>query len=383
MKLCYLFFLMLVIVQSGCSGMATGWASVRTPPASLTRAPGPTGTPQAEPIDRTPLKVLFAGSLIIPFDGVERAFEAAHPEVDVLMEGHGSIQVIRHITELDDLTDVAVLADYALVPAMMYEKLIPETGEPYSEWIIQFASGEMVLAYTPDSAYAREINVDNWYQIIARDDVRFALSDPRFDACGYRALMVLQLAETYYDRITILENMVMGRFTYPIQTEIGDERMIIHVPELLQPKKNSSLLVRSYSVQLIALLQSGDADYAFEYETVARQHGLSFVKLPAEINLGDPARAASYKQVEVELDFQRYATVRPRFTGEMITYGITIPGNAPNPKLAEAFVAFLLGPEGQAAMEAGGHTIFETFQTDAFDKLPAALRPLCQPLTGE
>jgi ABC-type molybdate transport system substrate-binding protein len=38
--------------------------------------------------ERTQMRVLFAGSLILPFDDLERAFEEQHPDVDVLMEGH-------------------------------------------------------------------------------------------------------------------------------------------------------------------------------------------------------------------------------------------------------------------------------------------------------
>ncbi len=36
------------------------------------------------------LRVLFAGSLIIPFEQVEKEFEALHPDIDVDMEGTAS-----------------------------------------------------------------------------------------------------------------------------------------------------------------------------------------------------------------------------------------------------------------------------------------------------
>ena len=45
--------------------------------------------------------------------------------------------------------------------------------------------------------------------------MRFGLADPRFDAAGYRALMVLQLAEREYDDPYLFEDMLMGRFTTP------------------------------------------------------------------------------------------------------------------------------------------------------------------------
>ena len=347
-------------------------------PTSIpTDTPSPTATLEtSEPIR---LKVLFAGSLIIPLDAVEAAFEAEHPEIDVEMEGHGSIQVIRHITELGDLVDVALLADYSLVPGMMYQQMIPDTDTPFADWTIEFAGNEMVLAYTDDSLYADEIDESNWYQILAREDTRKGLSDPRFDASGYRALMVLQLAENLYQKTTILENVLMGRFTHAITSEEADGMVVIHVPELLQPKDDADVLLRSYSVQLIALLQAGEIDYAFAYKTVAQQHDLPFVELPAEINLGSPEHEADYHQVEVQLDFQRFATVAPRFAGQTIKYGVTIPNNAVHPDAAELFVAFLLGPQGQAVMADSGHPLLAAYHTDSPDSTPATLKDMTTP----
>jgi molybdate/tungstate transport system substrate-binding protein len=352
-------------------------------PVTLPPTP-PNETPAVAPVSPTPtraepvkLKVLFAGSLIIPFDAVERAFEARYPEVDVLMEGHGSIQVIRHITELGHLVDVAALADYSLVPMMMYEKTVPETGQPFADWYVEFATNRMVLAYTDDSAHAGEITVENWPQILARPNVRLGLADPRMDAAGYRALMVLQLAESYHDRITLFENILMGRFTYAIQTLEQDGYTLIRVPEILQTRKDASVLLRSYSVQLIALLQSGEIDYAFEYESVARQHNLRYLELPAEVDLGSESHLAAYQTVQVRLDFQRFATVPPEFTGEVIGYGLTIPNNAPHPDWAAEFIAFLLGPDGKQTMEAAGHPLFDQPRADALERLPSAVRALC------
>jgi molybdate/tungstate transport system substrate-binding protein len=359
----------------------TGSPATETPlPASTAPAlPSATPAPTAMPTEPTELKVLFAGSLIIPFEAVERAFEAHYPGVDVLMEGHGSIQVIRHITELGDLVDVAALADYALVPMMMYQKQNPETGEPFADWYVEFATNRMVLAYTDESAYADEITVENWPQILARRDVRFGLSDPRMDAAGYRALMVLQLAENYFHQITLFENVLMGRFTYAIQTLDEDGLTVIRVPEILQTKKDVNVLMRSYSVQLIALLESGEIDYAFEYETVARQHNLRYLELPDEIDLGSEPHNAEYQAVQVRLDFQRYASVPPVFAGEVIGYGLTTPKNAPHPDWAAKFIAFLLGPEGKQVMEASGHPLFDQPRADILVGLPDEVRALCVP----
>jgi molybdate/tungstate transport system substrate-binding protein len=51
--------------------------------------------------------------------------------------------------------------------------------------------------------------------------------------------------------------------------------------------------------------------------------------------------------------------VKPVFQGERIGYGITIPGNAPHPKDAELFIAFLLSPEGRAIMQQASQPMFD------------------------
>ena len=54
--------------------------------------------------------------------------------MDVLNECHGSIQVIRHVTELHEQIDVVATADYALIPMLMYAVDDPDSGLPYANW---------------------------------------------------------------------------------------------------------------------------------------------------------------------------------------------------------------------------------------------------------
>jgi molybdate/tungstate transport system substrate-binding protein len=326
--------------------------------------------------EKTQMRVLLAGSLLVPFDHLEQAFEEQHPNVDVLMEGHGSIQCVRHVAELDELADVVAVADYALIPMLMYETHDPETGEPYASWTLQFATNQLGLAYTRQSAYSDEISAENWYEVLSRPDVLFGLSDPRFDACGYRGLMATQLAERYYGDDLIFDRVFGQRFTQPIRVQTQDSVDTIVVPEVLQPKEQSGLVMRGSSVRLLGLLESGDLDYGFEYESVSRQHGLEFLALPAEINLSDEAYQENYARVRVGLAFQRFASVNPEFRGRPIAYGLTIPNNAPHPDLAAEFIQFLVGPEGQAVMVGDEHPMIVPPVVDHPESLPDALQPL-------
>ena len=329
------------------------------------------GCGTSEDREEVQLHILLAGSMVIPFGELEEAFEQIHPYIDVLNEGHGSIQVIRHITEIYDEADLAVVADYSLLPMLMYPAQIPDGRGTYANWTISFASNRLGIAYTPDSLYADEINSDNWYQILSRDDVFFGFSDPRFDACGYRTLMLIQLAEDYYSSQGLFHNLVTSNFQAKIRISEADGVTTIKVPELFE-STNKRIKLRGFSVQLLALLESHDIDYAFQYESVARQHGLEFLPLPGQIDLSSVDYASEYSKVRVELDYQRYASVNPEFQGQPIIYGITIPANAPHPEEAIEFIKFLLSSDGQQILA----DVSQPVMTPAVDEaanLPAEL----------
>jgi len=329
------------------------------------------------PAGQTPLVVFCAGSLITPFEALEKAFESQNPDIDVQNEFHGSIQVIRHVTELHEQIDVVATADTALIPMLMYAVNNPDDGQPYANWYIRFAGNRLGIAYTPASAYADEITADNWTEILARPDVRVGIADPRFDAAGYRALMAYSLAQKLYDQPTLFFDQFAGQFRYPINLmPAADGSTIIRVPEVLENRTDAHVIIRGASIQLIALLESGELDYAFEYETVILQHQLNLLALPDELNLGNPDHATDYAQATIQLDFQRFSSVDPVFQGAPISYGITIPTNAPHNTAAVRYLAFLLSPEGRAVMMAAQHPLFEAPTANNYDNLPAALQRL-------
>ncbi len=99
--------------------------------------------------------------------------------------------------------------------------------------------------------------------------------------------------------------------------------------------------------------------------------------LPDEINLGSAEFSENYAHVQVKLDFQRFASVKPVFRGEPIGYGVTIPSNAPHQQAAEQFIAFLLGPDGQAVMEQNYQPSFNPPVCDNQAQMPASLQGLC------
>ncbi len=209
--------------------------------------------------------------------------------------------------------------------------------------------------------------------------MRLGIADPRFDANGYRALMMLKLAEGYYNKPTLFFDAFDGQFTSPVTVEDEGQQAVIHVPEILETKSGARVVMRAYSVQLLPLLESGDIDYAIEYLSVVEQHGLQYVTLPSEVNLGDENLGDLYGKVRVDLDYQRFATVKPSFVRAVITYSLTVPSNAGNPEAASAFVSFLLGPEGQEDHGPVPSAHVRQPRCDNLDAVPGELRGLCTP----
>jgi molybdate/tungstate transport system substrate-binding protein len=326
---------------------------------------------------KTPLPIIVAGSFMVPIEDLEAEFELLHPDVDVQVEGHGSIQVIRQVTELDKEADVLIVADYSLIPMMMYNTTIAGSDEPYADWYLSFATNSLGLAYTNTSKYSGEINQSNWYEILTRPDVIVGISDARVDSCGYRAFMTCQLAESYYNNASIFERLFNDSFTWPVTVSLEDGIQTIHVPEILEPK-GDNLALRGNSVWLMFLLDSAEIDYAFQYRSVAEQHGYSFLELPQEIDLSSEDYAASYGNVMVKMDFQRFGSVQPEFTGEPIIYGLTIPNNAPHPDIAAEFVNFVLSAQGRAILADNYQPPIAPAQTDNSDALPDDIKDLLQ-----
>lgn len=329
-------------------------------------------------VENVELVVLNAGSLVVPFEEIEKQFEALYPHIDVRMEGHGSIQVMRHIMELHDDVDVGIVADDSLVEMLMYHTNVPDTSTPYADWTVQFATNNLGIAYSPRSAYSDEINADNWFDIISRNDVTLGFSDPRIDACGYRTLMLSQLAEDYYGDSYILEKVISNHITSRITaSENEDGVTVISVPEILQPKDKRTFL-RGFSVQLIALLQAEQVDYVFLYESVARQQGFEFLSLPDEISLSSEAHADEYSKVCVDMEFQRFSSVDPVYIGKPIIYGLTISEGSENKEEAELFLEFVLSDKGQSILASCYQPPLTPPRVDNKEALPQTLKPLVE-----
>jgi len=302
------------------------------------------GYVNAEPQGK--LVMFHAGSLSVPFEAMEKAFEAKYSKVDLLREAAGSQACARKITDLKKPCDIMASADYKVIDKL----LIPE----YADWNVRFATNQLVLCYTEKSKDADKVGKDNWYEILQKKGVVWGHSDPNLDPCGYRALMVLQLAEKHYKKPGLYDALIANR-----------------------PKEN----VRPKSVELVSLLQTGNMDYAWEYLSVAVQHGLKYVVLPDEINLGNYKFDDFYAQASVKVTGKQPGTFM-EIKGGSVTYGVTLIKSPPNKEAAVAFLRYMLAPDGGLkVLKDQGQPPFTPCRVPSAamkEKVPQELKPLVE-----
>ncbi len=336
----------------------TGCTS-QTPTTSATPEQTAVATQAAVTGEKIQVKVFLAGSLTGPFEKLKAKFEEKYPNTEVLLEPAGSVDVIKKVTETRKPADVVASADYALIP----KNMVPSDAD----WYLTFAKNSMVLTYVDTSKYADEINADNWYTILARDDVRWAFSDPNSDPCGYRTPMVIKLAEGKYGDDTIFKTLVEDHSKI-VATKEGN----VWTLDATNPSPDGTqLTIRPKSVELVQMVQAGGIDYAWEYHSVAVQNDLKFVELPEEIDLSAVQYADNYKTVQTKAIKGDGTT---NYVGAPIVYGVTVPKIAEHPEMGLAFVEMLIGPEGQAILTADGQP--PIVPAGGFGTVPTSLTPL-------
>jgi len=329
------------------------------------------------------LTIYHAGSLAVPFSQLKAEFESTHPDVEVLCESGGSAKMINKAIAVAEAgetpPDIIASADYKLIPDRLYE-------DDYADWYIAFARNKMVLCYRDGAPGSDAIVNDTrtWYDVLRNEDVSYGHSNPDDDPCGYRTPMVIQLAQKYYyDNAT-----EFGLTPDPNSDGLYDalipgsehERGRVGGVNTTARLGGSEEVVRSKSVDLIASLQSGDLDYAFEYRSVAVQHNLAFIELNNAINLCQQGKIGDtnityeefYKEASVEI-MKEPGVYMPE-EGKAIVYGITILEDAENKELAVEFVTLLLSLEGQDAKVESGQPSVEPPLCDHPENLPEELK---------
>jgi molybdate/tungstate transport system substrate-binding protein len=282
-------------------------ATVAAAVALLAAVAGVTGATEST----MPLEVAYAGSMGSMMDGGVRPAIAKSLGAEMRGRAQGSTGLANLIVAGSIRPDVFI----AVTPGPM--RIVLKAGK--AERATPIASTRMVIAYSPRSQYAAALakagapGAKAWWQILESPGLRFGRTDPNTDPQGLNVIFMMQLAARYYHRPDLVER-ILGPLINP--------RQIFQEP------------------QVMARLQAGQLDASSAYATQPAALGLPFLSLPGEISLGSASMMHEYQQASFTLNGM---THRP---SPLVFYAAVLK-DAPQPKLAERFVAWLQGPEAR------------------------------------
>jgi len=242
---------------------------------------------------RVEMTVFAAGSLARPLRAALDSISAAGGTT-VRLEIMGSRELLRAVTSLGRTPDLIVSAD----AEELEQALIPD----FVATSTTFATNRVVLALSPKSALSPKLTAMNWADMVAGGSLRVARADPARAPLGYRTQLVWQLAERALVRPGLAARLAAAS------------------PEAL---------MRGNESDLAALLESGDADAAWCYESLARSLKIPYVRIGDAVDLGSVADSATYRLATV-----RIAGNRPghsiTVTGIPIRYAIAVLRSGPD-----------------------------------------------------
>jgi molybdate/tungstate transport system substrate-binding protein len=255
-----------------------------------------------------PLVVFVAGSLARPLGAAVDSFTAS-TGISVSIEPAGSLDLARRVTELGQVPDVIALADEDVFPKLLMPRHVT--------WYARFARNRMVLARR--TARPSVHSDTAWWTALEGAGTLVGRSDPNADPGGYRALMLFDLAERHH-RVPGLAARLLAA--------------------------SPAGYVRPKSAELVALLQAGELDYAWMYESSARGARLPFDTFTVAIDLSEESDSVHYATAAARVPgATRGDTIEVR--GAPICYGISIPAAAAHPEQAARFIAWLASDTGR------------------------------------
>ena len=176
-------------------------------------------------------------------------------------------------------------------------------------WYATYSSSPLVIGYNPNSKFAADLKSKPWYQVVTEPGFLLGSTDPATDPKGKLAVQALTAAATAENEPALKALAASTANVYPEETLVGR-------------------------------LQAGQLDAGFFYSSEATAANIATVPL----------------------------------TGQALkaTYTVTVLNQAPHEAGAEAFVAYLLGPAGQAVLKKDGFDL-TTPPTVSGTGVPASL----------
>ncbi len=323
--LCGLLFLLTLLLTACGSSSGSGSAT-------------PTGASKSK------VSVLYAGSLVNLMEKkVGPAFTQAtgYPYQG---EGKGSTALANEIKGKLRAPDIFISAS-----ATVDKSLMGATNGNYVSWYAPFARTSIVIGYNPSSKFASDLQAaangsKPWYQVLEEPGFRLGRTDPALDPKGVRTIIVMELAEKYYNQPTLVQ-------------------------KILGSAENTGQIFPEE--ELVARLGSGQLDAGFFYLNEAKESNIPYITLPDQINLGDPGQNSYYAQASYT--DPKTGTVTK---GSATVYTITIPNTSKNMAGAIAFVNFLFSQQGESILTGDGLTLVTPTVSGDASAVPGQLQSI-------
>ncbi len=225
----------------------------------------------------------------------------------------------------------------------------------FTNWYIQYASTQIVVAYNPNSKYASDFKayangskpLSGLFTLMQTPGFKLGRTDPNIDPQGRAFIYMLELAQSYYHLPASTVSQILGTPDFGTAS-------------------SSQVFAES---SLDATLQSGQLDASSAYLNQAIQLHLPYITLPAAINLGTAADKALYKKASVTITSKGKKSTKH---GSPLVIDITIIGQ---PTAAgTAFVAYTLSSKGRAQYQQGGYTLITPTVFGDTSAIPASVK---------
>jgi molybdate/tungstate transport system substrate-binding protein len=297
---------------------------------------------------------MYAASLVKTFENnLGPSFEKK-TGYTYIGEGRGSVQIANMIIDGQRRPDVFVSAGTIPIMKLMMSNGSNAAGKQQqqqqhyiAQWLVKFASAEMVIAYSPISRFHLDLDKAKkgeilWYQVLSEPGFKFGRTDPELDPKGYYMVITAKLANIYYKDQNIKQR-------------------------ILEQDRNPTQIFPEETLKTV--LESGQLDAVAAYKHEAITRGLPYITLPSQINLANPAFFDFYKKGSYTLD------TGETVYGEPIYFSATIPeATVDNLAGAVSFVTFLLSADGERILESQGLNYIKPVAEGKVDKMPFAIR---------
>lgn len=235
------------------------------------------------------LNIFTAGCAMGVVRDVADLWTNRHPELPAVVTVGGSVDLVKKVLS-GEPCDVIISADSTLFESVM--------GLTKYEYVV-FARNKMVLV----SNGKKDINKDNWIDVLCDADTTFAHFNPYGDPGGYRAVMTLLLADN-------------------VQAGLSD-KLMNHPGHLGMDTDTPFEKIRN-------------ADFSFGYYSGAKTGKKTFLEFPAVMDLSDKNLSDVYAKAKFAIDDEHTVSGCP------ITHGISALPTAEHAEASKEFLSLFL-----------------------------------------